>query len=184
MTVEAFESTQIGREAKPKYSGGVWDFSPIGLDLKIAVTDKIGVNAARTKMSNLDGQYPIQEVTFAGKIYLISASDDFEIFNRPHESWSRHKGSEAYYFLRSKDGKILGQIMLPFSKSSEHEHDGPEEYHQVHGRLIIKNSHQAQTIDTQKSHLRLPKDMLHQVHTLNETSASVIICDFTEHRYK
>lgn len=184
MALEALRSNQINLETKPRYLGGIWDFNPIGIDLRMAVTTQDKLDEMRAKMSEVDGKFPVHERIFAGKVYLISASEDFEIFEKPHESWSKEHGSEAYYLFRRKDGKILGQIMPPYRRSSEHEHDGPEEYYQVSGRLLVREDNKTQEVNVQHPHLNLSRNVVHQVITLQDTSVSVIVCNFTEHRYK
>ncbi len=166
------------------FKSGVWDFCPLGIDVKAAVTSKEGLDMARKKLSELDGIRPIHEINFADKVYLLSASDDFEIFEKPHESWSKNHGSEAYYILRSKDRKILIQAMLPYRRSSRHYHDGPEEYYQLEGRLLVLTEQQTQEVSSRKLHTVLPQEVYHQVFTLQQPSFSLIICNFTLHRYK
>lgn len=166
------------------FKSGVWDFRPLGIDVQAAVTSKEGLDMARKKLSELDGIRPIREIDFADKICLLSASDDFEIFEKPHESWSKNHGSEAYYILRSKDGRILIQAMLPYRRSSKHDHDGSEEYHQLGGRLVVLTEQETQEVSSRKLHTVLPQEVYHQVFTLQEPSFSLIICNFTLHRYK
>lgn len=184
MSLELLRANQINQESKPRYLDGIWDFDPIGIDLRMAVTTQVKLAEMRAKMSEVDGKFPVHERAFAGKVYLISASEDFEIFEKPHKSWSKKQGSEAYYILRSKDGKILVQAMLPYRRSSKHNHDGPEEYYQIHGRLLLLENQQIQELSSKKYNTSLPPEVDHQVLTLQEPSFSLIICNFTEHRYK
>ena len=178
------ESPMHNSELPSIFKSGVWDFRPLGIDVQVTVTSKEGLDMARKKLSQLDGIRPIHEINFAGKVCLLSASDDFEIFEKLHESWSKNHGSEAYYIARSKDGRILIQAMLPYRRSSKHDHDGSEEYHQLGGRLVVLTEQQTQAVSSRKLHTSVPGEVYHQVFTLQEPSFSLIICNFTLHRYK
>lgn len=163
------------------------DGSVGGSEVNVAITvarNPDNIENIASQILSINGRSPARVVEYEGLYAVIAAHGNFEIFDHPMPSTSRDFGSQSHYLGQTLNREMVIQAQGPGKISSEHSHDGPEEYHHVAGELLVHCENGPRTLSSINPRVNVEENVFHRVKGLGSTPAiSLIICRFTKHIY-